>query len=340
MPIPVTANSEQWLAQVQEEIIDPHREIVDPHHHLWRKRFATDYLLADLQRDTDLGHKVKKTVFIECHAFYDKNAPDYLQPLGETRAVEQIANESEDSGGVEIAGIVAHADLTLAGTDPDKLEELLEAHKSISGKRFKGIRHAAASDKEPEELTIPGMAPPGLYAQNSFRDGIKILADKGLTFDCWHYHHQNRSFLELARSVPQCTMILDHFGTPLGVGRHRYKVDEIYYQWKKDILEISKCPNVVAKLGGLAMPDNGFGWHVQKRPPTSDEFKAVQEKYYGYMIDCFGPERCMFESNFPVDRLSVSYDVLWNAFKKIAAPYSETEKQSLFKDTASRIYRL
>lgn len=340
MPILVTANSEQWLAQVREEIIDPEREIVDPHHHLWRKRFGKDYLLAELQRDTDLGHKIEKTVFIECHAFYDKTAADYLQPLGETRVVEQIASESKISGGVEIAGIVAHADLTLAGTAPDKLDELLEAHKSMGGKLFKGIRHAAASDAEPEKLTIPGMAPRSLYSQNSFRDGIRMLAEKGLTLDCWHYHHQNQSFLDLARAVPQCTIILDHFGTPLGVGKYRYKADEIYEQWKKDILEISKCPNVVAKLGGLAMPDNGYMWHTQERPPTSEEFKTAQEKYYKYMIDCFGPERCMFESNFPVDRLSISYDVLWNAFKKIAESYSETEKKSLFKGTASKIYRL
>jgi predicted TIM-barrel fold metal-dependent hydrolase len=340
MPILVTANSEQWLAQVKEEIIDPEREIVDPHHHLWRKRFGKDYLLAELQRDTDLGHKIEKTVFIECHAFYDKTAADYLQPLGETRVVEQIASESKISGGVEIAGIVAHADLTLAGTAPDKLDELLEAHRSMGGKLFKGIRHAAASDAEPEKLTIPGMAPRSLYSQNSFRDGIRMLAEKGLTLDCWHYHHQNQSFLDLARAVPQCTIILDHFGTPLGVGKYRYKADEIYEQWKKDILEISKCPNVVAKLGGLAMPDNGYMWHTQERPPTSEEFKTAQEKYYKYMIDCFGPERCMFESNFPVDRLSISYDVLWNAFKKIAESYSETEKKSLFKGTASKIYRL
>jgi predicted TIM-barrel fold metal-dependent hydrolase len=340
MPILVTANSEQWLAQVREEIIDPEREIVDPHHHLWRKRFGKDYLLAELQRDTDLGHKIEKTVFIECHAFYDKTAADYLQPLGETRVVEQIASESKISGGVEIAGIVAHADLTLAGTAPDKLDELLEAHRSMGGKLFKGIRHAAASDAEPEKLTIPGMAPRSLYSQNSFRDGIRMLAEKGLTLDCWHYHHQNQSFLDLARAVPQCTIILDHFGTPLGVGKYRYKADEIYEQWKKDVLEISKCPNVVAKLGGLAMPDNGYMWHTQERPPTSEEFKTAQEKYYKYMIDCFGPERCMFESNFPVDRLSISYDVLWNAFKKIAESYSETEKKSLFKGTASKIYRL
>ena len=340
MPILVTANSEQWLEQVREEIIDPEREIVDPHHHLWRKRFGKDYLLAELQRDTDLGHKIEKTVFIECHAFYDKTAADYLQPLGETRVVEQIASESKISGGVEIAGIVAHADLTLAGTAPDKLDELLEAHRSMGGKLFKGIRHAAASDAEPEKLTIPGMAPRSLYSQNSFRDGIRMLAEKGLTLDCWHYHHQNQSFLDLARAVPQCTIILDHFGTPLGVGKYRYKADEIYEQWKKDILEISKCPNVVAKLGGLAMPDNGYIWHTQERPPTSEEFKTAQEKYYKYMIDCFGPERCMFESNFPVDRLSISYDVLWNAFKKIAESYSETEKKSLFKGTASKIYRL
>jgi len=135
-------------------------------------------------------------------------------------------------------------------------------------------------------------------------------------------------------------MVLDHFGTPLGVGRFAGRRDEMFEQWTKDVAQIAQCPNVVAKLGGLAMPDNGFGWMERERPPSSDEFVAAQAPYYLHMIECFGPERCMFESNFPVDRLSISYPVLWNAFKKLTRGFSESEKDAMFRATAQRVYRL
>ena len=135
-------------------------------------------------------------------------------------------------------------------------------------------------------------------------------------------------------------MVLDHFGTPLGVGPYASQRKEIFSQWKKDILEIAACDNVFAKLGGLAMPDNGFGWNTRATPATSDELVEAQQDYYLHAIDAFGPDRCMFESNFPVDKWSVGYHVYWNAMKKIAARFSEAEQTSLFSGTASRIYRL
>jgi predicted TIM-barrel fold metal-dependent hydrolase len=135
-------------------------------------------------------------------------------------------------------------------------------------------------------------------------------------------------------------MILDHFGTPLGVGPYTEHREEIFAQWKIDIANIARCSNVVAKLGGLAMPDNGFGWHEAQRPPTSDEFLAVQRRYFEHTIECFGPSRCMFESNFPIDRFSLSYTVVWNAFKKLVSSFSESEKDDMFRGTATRVYRL
>ena len=183
-------------------------------------------------------------------------------------------------------------------------------------------------------------APEDLYANKDFRQGVKVLGRLGLTYDTWHFHHQNPLFRDLARAVPETTMILDHFGTPLGVGPYRDKREEIFQQWKKDIAEIAECENVVAKLGGLAMPNNGFGWNTRDIPPTSDEFIAAQQRYYMHTLECFGPERCMFESNFPVDKLSLSYPVLWNAFKKMVKDLSEDEKDALFQGTATRVYRL
>ena len=116
--------------------------------------------------------------------------------------------------------------------------------------------------------------------------------------------------------------------------------DEVFAEWAADIARLAACDNVVAKLGGLAMPDNGFGWHTADRPPTSDEFVAAQQRYYHHTIECFGPERCMFESNFPVDRTSLSYRTLWNGLKKIAARYTADEQTAMFSGTARRVYRL
>ena len=235
-----------------------------------------------------------------------------------------------------IAGIVAHADLT----DGEHFRELLDTHDEAGGGLFRGVRHAGARDPHPESLTIAGRGAEGLYADPRFREGVAELGRRGLTYDTWHYHHQNADFAALARAVPGTTMVLDHFGTPLGVGVYAGRREEIFDEWRAGISDIAQCENVVAKLGGLAMPDNGFGWHQADRPPTSDEFVAAQRRYYLHTIDAFGPERCMFESNFPVDRLSLSYPVLWNGFKKIAAEFSDRERDAMFFGTAARIYRI
>jgi len=327
-----TPGTQAWLDQVTEEIVDPGQRIVDPHHHLWPVGGALPYGSAELEADVRSGHRVEKTVFVECGAAYRVSGPTHLAPVGET---EFVAGEAT-SGTQLIAGIVAHADLT----DGALLDEVLDAHAEAGRGLFRGIRDAGARDPHPEVLMIPGRATEGLYADPSFRAGVARLGERGLTYDTWHYHHQNRDFAALARAVPGTTMVLDHFGTPLGVGPYATQREEIFEQWKLDIAEISRCENVVAKLGGLAMPDNGFGWHLGQSPPTSDEFAAVQRRYYLHAIDCFGPQRCMFESNFPVDRFSLSYLVLWNGLKKIAAEFSAGERDAMFYGTAARVYRL
>jgi predicted TIM-barrel fold metal-dependent hydrolase len=327
-----------WLGQVNEAIIDPKRRIIDPHHHLWSAPDRGSYLLDDLWADTESGHRIEKTVFVECGAGYRDDGPEHLRPVGETEFVAEIAAASAAGGSASatIAGIVAHADLTRG----EAVEEVLHAHEEAGRSLFRGIRHAGARDPYPEALTIAGRAPDGLYADDAFRQGMRVLGRLGLTYDTWHYHHQNPAFADLARAVSDTTMILDHFGTPLGVGPYRDRREEIFEAWKVDIAEIARCPNVIAKLGGLAMPDNGFGWHQRAAPPTSDEFVEAQRRYYLHTVECFGPERCMFESNFPVDKLSVSYHVLWNGLKKIVKEFSEDEQDAMFYRTAARVYRL
>ncbi|MBW2416310.1 MAG: amidohydrolase family protein [Deltaproteobacteria bacterium] len=327
-----------WLDQVREEIVEPERPIIDPHHHLWKSGALPPYGLDDLWSDTGSGHNVVKTVFVECRAEYRSDGPERLRPVGETEFVAAVAADSAAGGAghARIAGIVAHADLRLGG----RVEEVLEAHESAGRGLFRGIRDAGARDPHPEALMIAGRAPEGLYADADYRAGMKRLGELGYSFDTWHYHHQNRDFAELARAVPDTPMVLDHFGTPLGVGPYADQREEIFKQWKLDVREIASCQNVVAKLGGLAMPDNGFGWTGRATPATSDELVEAQRRYYLHAIECFGPDRCMLESNFPVDKLSISYPVLWNALKKIVAGCSESEKSALFHDTAARFYRL
>ncbi len=331
--------TQEWLDLVVEPVIDPDTRIVDPHHHLWPAGGALPYGTDDLAADTGSGHRVVATVFVECHAGYRPDGPRHLRPVGETEFVAasaaQLAAEHPDAP--PIAGIVAHTDLTLP---PDELAEALDAHTAAADGRFVGVRDALSRAIEPDVLAIPGTAAEGKFADETFRRGVCELGQRDLVYDTWHYHHQNAELLSLARAVPETTMVLDHFGTPLGVGMFAGRRDEIYDEWANGITELAGCDNVVAKLGGLAMPDNGFGWHEADRPPTSDEFVAAQSRYYHHTIEAFGPERCMFESNFPVDRFSLSYAVLWNALKKIAARYSPDERAAMFEGTARRVYRI
>lgn len=326
-----------WLNQVEEEVLDPDRPIVDPHHHLWRRDDIGDYVVADLHRDTSSGHRIERTVFVECGASYLTDGPHHLRPVGETTFVAEQAAISRRTEGAQIAGIVGHADLRL---EPGMLDEVLDAHEEAGGGLFRGIRHAGARAEHPETLSIPGRAPAGLYADPAFRAGVRRLGERGLTYDTWHYHHQNADFAALAAAVPETTLVLDHFGTPLGVGPYAGQREEIFETWKVDLAGIAEHENVVAKVGGLAMPDNGFGWDRAVTPPTSDDVVAAQQRYYHHAIEHFGPQRCMLESNFPVDKRSLSYRVLYNALKKMAAPFSEAEQHDLFSGTASRVYRL
>jgi L-fuconolactonase len=323
--------SAAWYAQVEEPVLEPDLEIVDPHHHLWPDD-DVPYDLEELHRDVRSGHRVVQTVFVECGAAYRQSGPDELAPVGETEFAAAAAARDPDH---LISGIVAHVDLRHPA-----LDELLDIHADAADGLLRGIRHAFAFALEPDALSIPGFAPEGLSSDASFRAGVRRLGERGLTYDSWHYHYQNREFLELARAVPGTTMVLDHFGTPLGVGIFATQREEIFDQWSKDVAALARCDNVVAKLGGLAMVDNGFGWDAAPRPASSDDLLAEQGRYYLHAIEVFGPTRCMFESNFPVDKVSISYRCVWNAFKKLTLGFSEAERTAMFSTTARRVYSL
>ena len=333
----MTPSSPEWLAQVVEAAIEPDREIVDPHHHLWPDGGPLPYGVDDLVGDTTAGHKIVETVFIECHAAYRADGPAELRSLGETEFVAASADALADRHphAAPISGIVASVDLTIDGVDG-----VLDAHLEAAGGRLRGVRDALARAREPEVHMIAGAAAENKFEDPAFRRGVALLGERNLTYDSWHYHYQNREFLELARAVPGTTMILDHFGSPVAIGSDSGRHDEIFETWRDDIAAIAACPNTVAKLGGLAMPDNGFGFHEAEAPPTSDDVLFAQQRWYEHAISCFGPERCMFESNFPVDRFSLSYGVYWNAMKKLASRFTEHEQAAMFAGTARRVYSL
>ncbi|MEM7216851.1 MAG: amidohydrolase family protein [Pseudomonadota bacterium] len=327
----------EWLAQVEEDVLEPDLRIIDPHHHLWDYPDSR-YLLDELLTDIGSGHNVVGTVFVECAAMYRADGPDALKPVGETEFVNGIAAMGASGGygaARPAAGIVSFADLTLGAS----VGEVLDAHIAVTP-RFKGIRHAAGWDASPEVRNSHTRPIEHLYSDKAFREGFAELDRRNLSFELWQYHPQLPEATDLARAFPNTTFILDHFGGPLGVGPYEGNRDEIFARWREDIAEMAALPNVTAKLGGLVMAVNGFGFNKREIPPTSDELVAATRPWYEHAIESFGAERCMFESNFPVDKVSTSYRVLWNSFKKIAAGCSAAEKAALFHDTAARVYRL
>lgn len=336
------ATNDAWLALVQEDPLEPGLPICDPHHHLWDQRsdrVEPRYLLDELLADITSGHTIVSTVFIQCGAMYKADGPEAMRVVGETEFVNGIAAMSASGlyGPSRIAaGIVGMVDLTLG----DAAAPVLDAHLQAGGGRFRGIRHIVAWDAAGTAIINRPMPAPHLYLDPAFRQGFAQLARYGMSFEAWCYHPQLPELTELARAFPDTTIILNHFGGPLGVGPYAGKRDEVFAQWRQDIAELARCENVVAKLGGINMDINGFGWHRRDRPPTSAELMEATRPYYEHTIECFGVERCMFESNFPVDKQSCSYNVLWNAFKRLTANYSAADKAQLFHDTATRVYRL
>lgn len=329
---------DDWLNQVREEIIDPDLPIVDAHHHLWDYPHHR-YMLEQILGDTGSGHNVVATVFVECEAMYRADGPVHMRPVGETEFVNGIAAQSASGqyGPTRVAaGIVAHADLMLG----DAVAEVLQAHCAVAPQRMRGIRHASGWDEHEDVANSHSNPPKGMLSHEQFRRGFAQLARHNLSFDAWLFHRQIPELTDLARAFPDTTIVLDHFGGPLGKGPYQGKREEIFTQWRKDISELAKCPNVVAKLGGLAMAVNGYDWHKRDLPPSSQELADTYRVWYLHAIESFGPDRCLFESNFPVDRISCSYPVLWNAFKRMTEHFSKDERNAMFHGTAARVYRL
>ena len=338
------SNQQEWLDQITEEIVDQDLEIIDPHHHLWPVTPRTDgvsadnrYLLEDLWNDTQSGHNVVKTVFVECGQGYYESGSEAMKPVGETKFVVEVAEEAkQDVSKAQIEGIVGHADMMLG----ESTREVLEAHLEEGKGRFKGIRHGASWDESDEIRNSHSNPIQSIYLDDEFQKGIEQLDALNLTLDAWNYHKQIKELTELAKCFPNLKIVQNHFGGPLGIGPYAGRREEVFSVWQESIAELAERDNVVIKIGGLAMPINGWGWHKRELPANSDEFTESHGRYYLHAIKCFGVERCMFESNSPVDKRSISYPVLWNGFKKIVEDFSTEEKEYLFYKTAAEFYSL
>jgi predicted TIM-barrel fold metal-dependent hydrolase len=327
---------QDWLDRRKEPILEPELPIVDPHHHLW-DRPGWRYLLDDLLADTNSGHNILATVFVQARAFHKADGPVELQPVGETEVVNGVAAMTASGVYGKIracAGIVANADLTLGA----RVEAVLEAHERAGGGRFRGIRHIVAWDADPQVRNPAFSSPPGLMADRIFRAGFAVLHRLDYSFDAWLYHPQIDELADLADAFPDARIVLNHVGGPLGI--NAYKHSEVFPGWKKSIEALAKRPNVHVKLGGLGMRIGGFGFEQQADPPSSQALADTWRPYIETCIAAFGAARAMFESNFPVDKGSYSYPVFWNACKLLAKGASAAEKAGLFVGTAKRFYRL
>ena len=328
---------QDWLSRTDEAALEPELPIIDPHHHLW-DRPGNRYLLEDLLEDTR-EHRVRQTVFVECSSMYRADGPEELKVVGETEFVQGVAAKSASGGYGETrvaTGIVGSADLRLG----DGVAPVLEAQIAASPQRFRGIRHRAAWAGPAVAPRQPADLPEHLLLDPTFRQGYAHLRTYGLSFEGWVYHTHIADLADLAGAFPDTTIIFNHLGGPIGVGPYAGRRDEVFAAWQPAVAELATHPNVVAKVGGIQMVVNGYGWHERDRPPTSDELLEANGEWYRYMIEHFGPDRCMFESNFPVDKLSCSYTVLWNQFKKLTRGFSADERADMFHDTAMRVYRL
>ncbi|OYW48932.1 MAG: amidohydrolase [Novosphingobium sp. 28-62-57] len=341
--------------KAEEAILEPDLPIIDPHHHLWDLRplisafpaprhffietlshsayYTFDQLLADARG----GHNVIATVYMECGAFYRAGVDPAMKPVGEVEFAGGVA--AQGASGLygnfrPCSAIVGHADLTLG----DGARPVLEALAAAGNGRFRGIRHQGAWNADPDVLGPPFHAPPQLYLSDKFRQGFRHLGEMGLTFDAWVLEPQLGDVLDLARAFPDQPICLDHCGTPLGMGIYLNKLHERFDIWRENIHALAACPNVSVKLGGLAMAFCGLPDHGPMAGLSSETLAAMWRPYIETCIEAFGPDRAMFESNYPVDKWGASYNTLWNAFKRLAHGASASEKRALFAGTAAKFY--
>ena len=329
-----------WLSLTQEPTLEPDLPICDCHHHFWDLRPQSipyqRYLIHELNADIYSGHNIRSTVFVEARSMYRPDGPEEMRPVGEVEFIQGLAAASASGiygPGRAAAAIVGHADLKLAAD----VEPVLEALQAASPNRFRGIRHNVTWSPDP---ALANRETQGILANSNFREGAKVLARKGLSLDTMVSFPQLPELADFAKTVPDLTIILNHIGGGNRTGIYANRDDEVMPTWRNGIAAVAACPNVTVKLGGMGMTRWGFDWHTRDVPIGSDELAESMSPWMTYCIEQFGPDRCMFESNFPPDKVSYSYNVMYNAFKRLSRGYSGSERAAMFHETAARVYRI
>lgn len=328
----------ELLDERERPALEPELAIVDPHHHLWPSPpssllpvYGPGHMAEDIRAS---GHRIVATVYVDSHANHAEEGPLPLRPAGETRYADGVAESFARQDIARLcSAIVAFADLTV----PRDAAELLDAHRAASS-RFRGIRQRTAWD--PDLTGMVSGSRPGMMASSAFREGFGELARRGLSFDAWLFHTQTDELLDLARAFPDTTIVLDHLATPLGVGRFQGRPKEVFATWRAGMARLAQAPNVAVKIGGLNMDFGETGAQRLPAPASTEAIAEHQRDYILTAIDLFTPSRCMFESNFPVDRAAMSYGMVWNVFKWLTRSFSEADRALLFRGTASRIYAI
>ena len=329
-----------WLAQTQEPALEPDLPICDPHHHFWVQRpqplAYQRYLLAELAADLNSGHNVRSTVFLEARSEYRTEGPEELRPVGEVEFVQKLADESASGAygpARAAAAIIGRADLKLG----ERVRPVVDALQAASPNRFRGVRHLVGWDPSPE---LADQEVQGVMATDGFRAGARVLGEMGFLMETFFNFPQLDELADLANATPRLTIVLNHIGGLVRVGPYANRDNEVLAEWRRGVARVATCPNVIMKLGGVGQTRYGFDWANREVPIGSEELAESLAPLMDYCIEQFGPERCMFESNFPVDKVSYSYNVLYNAFKRLSRGYSPSERAAMFQDTAARIYSI
>ena len=322
----------EWLQRHREDVIEPAMPIVDAHHHFY-DRPGWQYLIDDYKADARSGHAVCASVYMQALTRYRASGLEELKPVGETEYVAQVTEAALPR---VAAGIVGYADLRLGSA----VRDVLEAHLDAGRGRFRGVRHLTTWDVDASLANPLTAAPKSLLLDGAFRAGLAQLAPLGLTYDAWLFFPQLPELIDTAKALPGTTFIVDHCGGVVRIGAYQERRHEVFARWSASMRELACLPNVHVKLGGLGMRINGFDFEKGELPPSSEALARTWKPWIETCIEAFGADRCMFESNFPVDKGSYSYAVGWNAFKRLTAGCSAAERQALFEGTATRVYRL
>lgn len=328
-----------WTSQYSEPALEPELPIIDPHHHVWDDDERGRYLVHELAEDVGTGHNIIATVFIEAGTMYRAGGPVEMKPVGEVEFVRGVAAMSASGryGKARLCdAIIGHADLMLG----DRVQPVLEALIAAGGGRVRGIRHGVVWDSGNASKFGRRQVPQHQILDPVFRKGFARLAPMGLSFESWQFHPQLPDLVDLLTAFPETSVILNHVGGVLGVPPHDGSREEVFKIWRGHMQALAKFPNLTVKVGGLGMLYTNWDFHLRAMPPSSDDLVAAWRPYIETVIELFGAERCMMESNFPVDKQSCGYGVLWNAFKKITKNCSAADKAKLYRDTAARIYRI